>query len=65
MFRSVSVIYILPPPLAPAHYCLQANAFYDREFTFFNSITNISGIIKPYEKGRKRKEACLKALDEV
>merc|ERR1719300_2022551 len=43
----------------------QAKAFYEREFGFFNSITNISGIIKPYEKGRKRKEACLKALDEI
>jgi phosphatidylinositol 4-kinase len=43
----------------------QAKAFYEREFGFFNSITNISGIIKPYEKGRKRKEACLKALEEI
>jgi len=43
----------------------QAKAFYEREFGFFNSITNISGIIKPYEKGRKRKEACLKALEDI
>ena len=59
------MICLLPSLLVSAHYCLQAKAFYDREFTFFNSITNISGIIKPYEKGMKRKEACLKALDEV
>ena len=38
----------------------KAKAFYEREFTFFNSITNISGIIKPFEKGRKRRDACLK-----
>ena len=43
----------------------QAKAFYEREFSFFNSITNISGIIKPFEKGRKRRDACLKALEEV
>ena len=43
----------------------QAKAFYEREFVFFNSITNISGIIKPYEKGRKRRDACLKALEEI
>ena len=43
----------------------EAKAFFEREFSFFNSITNISGIIKPYEKGKKRKEACLKALMEI
>jgi len=43
----------------------QAKAFYEREFSFFNSITNISGIIKPFEKGKKRRDACLKALEEV
>ena len=43
----------------------EAKAFYEREFSFFNSITNISGIIKPYEKGKKRKEACLKALMDI
>jgi phosphatidylinositol 4-kinase len=43
----------------------QAKAFYDRETKFFGAITNISGIIKPYEKGRKRRDACLKALEEV
>merc|ERR1719500_1003879 len=43
----------------------QAKAFYEREFSFFNSITNISGIIKPFEKGRKRRDACLKALEEI
>ena len=42
-----------------------ARAFYDREFKFFDSITNISGVIKPYEKGKRRKDACLKALEEV
>ena len=35
----------------------QAQAFYEREFKFFNEITNISGIIKPYPKGKERKEA--------
>ena len=43
----------------------EAKSFYEREFSFFNSITNISGIIKPYEKGKRRKDACLKALMDI
>ena len=43
----------------------QAQAFYEREFKFFNEITNISGVIKPYPKGKERKEACLKAMDAI
>ena len=43
----------------------QARAFYEREFSFFKEITDISGKIKPFEKGKKRKDACLQALMEV
>ena len=39
-----------------------AKAFYEREFEFFREITDISGKIKSFEKGKKRKDACLKAL---
>ena len=41
-----------------------AKAFYEREFEFFKEITDISGKIKQFEKGKKRKDACLKALGE-
>ena len=39
--------------------------FYEREFTFFRRVTNISGIIRPYPKGPQRNAECLKALNEV
>ena len=39
--------------------------FYEREFSFFRKVTNISGIIRPYPKGPLRKAECLKALKEV
>ena len=39
--------------------------FYEREFTFFRKVTNISGIIRPYPKGPQRNAECLKALKEV
>ena len=39
-----------------------AKNFYLREFKFFKEITDISGIIKPVEKGPKRKEACLQVF---
>ena len=39
--------------------------FYEREFTFFRKVTNISGIIRPYPKGPQRNSECLKALKEV
>jgi len=57
--------------LLPVRKCIedqmtdQAKSFYEREFKFFNDITNISGIIKPYPKGRERKNACLKALEQI
>ncbi|KZC07783.1 Phosphatidylinositol 4-kinase alpha [Dufourea novaeangliae] len=42
-----------------------AKQFYEREFEFFEKITNISGDIRPYPKGPERKSACLKALSKI
>jgi phosphatidylinositol 4-kinase len=39
--------------------------FLEREFTFFEDVTGISGKIRDYPKGPARKEACRKALREV
>ena len=43
----------------------KANNFYQREFEFFREITAVSGKIKDFEKGQKRKLACVSALKEV
>ncbi|MCL4139632.1 UNVERIFIED_CONTAM: hypothetical protein GTU68_054608, partial [Idotea baltica] len=40
-------------------------SFYEREFAFFDKITNISAQIKPYPKGPERKKACLDALRAI
>lgn len=42
-----------------------AKQFYEREFDFFDKITNISGEIRPYPKGPERKQACLAALAKI
>ena len=42
-----------------------SKSFYEREFNFFEKITNISGIIRPYPKGPERKQACLEALSKI
>ncbi|KAF5285106.1 hypothetical protein FQA39_LY16795 [Lamprigera yunnana] len=39
-----------------------AKSFYEREFDFFEKITNISGEIRSFPKGAERKRACLEAL---
>ncbi|XP_066260677.1 phosphatidylinositol 4-kinase alpha isoform X2 [Euwallacea similis] len=42
-----------------------AKMFYEREFDFFEKITNISGEIRPYPKGPERRQACLSALSRI
>jgi phosphatidylinositol 4-kinase len=40
-------------------------SFYEREFSFFREITEISGNIRKFPKGPERKEACLRELAKV
>ncbi|XP_063216675.1 phosphatidylinositol 4-kinase alpha isoform X2 [Bacillus rossius redtenbacheri] len=42
-----------------------AKQFYEREFDFFEKITNISGEIRSFPKGSERKKACLEALSKI
>uniref|UniRef100_A0ABD2XIX4 1-phosphatidylinositol 4-kinase n=1 Tax=Trichogramma kaykai TaxID=54128 RepID=A0ABD2XIX4_9HYME len=42
-----------------------AKIFYEKEFEFFEKITNISGEIRVYPKGHERKQACLNALKKI
>lgn len=42
-----------------------ARLFHEREFDFFEKITNISGEIRPYPKGPERRRACLEALSKI
>ena len=39
--------------------------FYNREFNFFNTVTEISSIIKPFPKGPERRAECLRALKQI
>ncbi|KAL5265658.1 hypothetical protein ACHWQZ_G006396 [Mnemiopsis leidyi] len=39
--------------------------FYSREFDFFDSVTEVSSIIKPFPKGPERNAECLRALAEI
>uniref|UniRef100_H2ZBY1 1-phosphatidylinositol 4-kinase n=1 Tax=Ciona savignyi TaxID=51511 RepID=H2ZBY1_CIOSA len=39
--------------------------FYQREFKFFDDVTEVSGTIKPFPKGPQRKAACLEALAKI
>ncbi|XP_065322836.1 phosphatidylinositol 4-kinase alpha-like isoform X1 [Gordionus sp. m RMFG-2023] len=47
------------------HFSASSKPFYEREFQFFTQITNVSAVIRPYPKGKERKEACLKALKKI
>jgi phosphatidylinositol 4-kinase len=42
-----------------------AKHFHEREFSFFEDVTGISGVIRKFPKGPERKEACLKELANV
>lgn len=42
-----------------------AKRFYEREFDFFEKITNVSGEIRHFPKGVARKKACLDALSKI
>ena len=45
----------------------QAKLFYEREFSFFNEVTSISGKLKPFIKKTKpeKKVRCYKYLDLI
>jgi len=40
----------------------EAKAFYDREFSFFNEVTSISGKLKPYIKKTKPEKKVLEFM---
>lgn len=42
-----------------------AKEFYEKEFSFFDKVTAISGEIRKYPKGPERKDACLEELAKI
>ncbi|CAL8078131.1 unnamed protein product [Orchesella dallaii] len=42
-----------------------AKNFYEKEFSFFEKVTGISGEIRKYPKGPERKNACLQELSKI
>jgi phosphatidylinositol 4-kinase len=42
-----------------------AKEFYEKEFSFFDKVTSISGEIRKFPKGPERKKACLDELAKI